>query len=346
MSRFLRLCLQCKEHLTSVQEGHEEECGWQDVFGQPCLFLPQRVWHLYTKQEKIRERDKMIAKILGELPDDDAATARRMATCFMRFVQEVADYTLQNMEMTMQVFLKNFDELNLRGNGCVEYIRATYGDNCLRYTVDGAVPRIPILFDTATCGKTMGGKDLQFEAGRLYDLYSIVHTDITSHRLSGDVHGFTIQRHVMLFWWQARTEYAVFKQDQSDFQRLVVDNTIFHELKEEGDPAQVSPIALTSHTFEATRTENTNSQLMRTRILSFGDDATTETTAPECSKYRPTKRRLLFGDDATTETTAPPECSMSRPTKRRRQSQRADQLVQSRQNKTYKLDKETSEYIN
>ena len=68
MSRFLRLCLQCKEHLTSVQEAHEEECGWQDVFGQPCLFLPQRVWHLYTKQEKIRERDKMIAKILGELP--------------------------------------------------------------------------------------------------------------------------------------------------------------------------------------------------------------------------------------------------------------------------------------
>ena len=103
------LCNQCIPRLTTIQIGFEDECGWQDVFGQPYLTVPRGVWKRHTKREKQRAKDQMVSAMLKELPDTNEAraTADRMASCFMRFTTVPSDYTLGAMKLAMAQFLAN-----------------------------------------------------------------------------------------------------------------------------------------------------------------------------------------------------------------------------------------------
>lgn len=281
---FSHLVQQCQQHIISVQEGYEHEGGWLDVYGGPFLAVPRGVWKFHTKREKERALTKMLQCVLEKIPGEEV-TAQKMASCFMRFTWDPSHYTVENMEKAMQSFLDNLDDLKKNELSLLKYLTQTYGKSVLRYTVGGrAVPRIPVVFDKLTFAEYAGGGKARFEQGKLYDLYKIVHPSNPSLLLVSKPEGFTIQRHIMLYWWQARTEYTTYMRDCEDLCMMIENREVFDCLSDSSEENfdRISPVVL-GHTFFPAFVDNVNEQLMRDRILSFGTDTWESVLSPPAS---------------------------------------------------------------
>lgn len=312
MCTFAQKVLQCRLHLTSVEKGHEHHGGWQDVFGGACFAVPRGVWRRHTKREAERALKNMIQQILEKIPGEES-TAQTLASCFMRFTWDPSHFTVENMEEAMDRFLDNLAELKKHEALIVAFIINTYGSNNIRaYTVGGgAIPRIPVLFDEPTVAEHAGGGSSVFEQGKLYDLYKIVHPSDPSLVLANKPEGFTIRRDIMLFWWQARTEYATYVRDRTILSAMVEDGEVLrHVGGGDEDFDRISPISMVAHTFSPTFVDSANRQLMRQRLLSFASDArenispaTSPATSPVAppTVVRPNKRQRREEEEANTQ---------------------------------------------
>jgi len=263
-----------------VEAGFEGECGWQDVFGQPFIVVPEGVWKMHTKQEKKRAKDRMVDAILKEMPEtkEARATAERMASCFMRFTTVPRDYTPEAMKQFMVQFLKNSVDFERQRADLMVFSEREYGEKVEQYKAEGQVPRIPIKFDNDNTLHFRSGTTKQARAGTVYDLYDMVHPTNPGDQIQGFVGGFCIQRHVMRFWWYARVEYARYVRDTEDFHRLCVDQELFDGLVQHG-----------FYSFEIRHTMRTSASLMRSRFLSFDTDE--YPTSQEDSSTLPTPKR-------------------------------------------------------
>ena len=293
------LCNQCIPRLTTVQAGFEDECGWQDVFGQPYLTVPRGVWKRHTKREKQRAKDQMVSAMLKELPDTNEArvTAGRMASCFMRFTMVPSDYTLGAMKLAMAQFLANSAHFEQHHDALLDFSEKEYGDNVEPYKAEGKVPRIPIKFDQDITLHFRSGATKQMSARAVYDLYDLVHPLNPAQQVQGFSGQFNIQRHVMRFWWYARAEYARFVKDKEELCRLCADQELFDGLVQhgvyEGD-VPVPPMRLTRDSFEVHHAWRASASLMRERILSFRiDESASEDSSTVPTPTRPQKKRRV-----------------------------------------------------
>lgn len=277
-----------------MQAGFEDECGWQDVFGQPYLTVPNGVWKRHTKREKQRAKDQMVSAILKEFPDtsEARAIAERMANCFMRFTTLPSDYTLEVMKKTMVQFIANSEHFEQHHDALLQFSEKEYGETVEAYKAEGKVPRIPIKFDRDITLRFRSGATKQVSAHDLYDLYTLVHPQNPAAQIQGFDGQFNIQRHVMRFWWYARAEYARFVEDKKELCRLCADQELFDGLVQHGffeDDIPEPPMRLTRDSFEEHHARRTSASLMRERILSFHSDE----SAPEDSSTVPTPTRPL-----------------------------------------------------
>jgi len=301
MSSLAILCNQCIPRLTTVQAGFEEECGWQDVFGQPYLIVPKGVWKMHTKREKQRVKAQMLGAILKELPktNEARALAKRIASCFMRFTTLASDYTLGAMKKTMVQFLVNCAHFQEHHDALLMFSEKEYGDNVEPYKAEGNVPRIPIKFDKDTTLHLCSGATKQVSAHEVYDLYDMVHPVNPVQQVQSFTGQFSIQRDVMRFWWYARAEYERFVKDKEELCRLCADQELFDSLVQhgfyEGDIPE-PPMKMIRDSFEVNHAQRTSASLMRGRILCFnseehGNGREGSSTVP--TPTRPHKKRRV-----------------------------------------------------